>query len=72
MKKKIFEIEVNRTNTTAKQFYSYCKRALIKKGYPEMPIDFDEWANPEKYNSKYDEFKFHELSDVLFDSSSPD
>lgn len=67
MKKKIFEIEVNRTNTTAKQFYSYCKRALIKKEYDGgVPVDFDEWVNPEKYNSKCDECRFHQYEEGLY------
>lgn len=66
MEKKIFEIEVNRTNTTAKQFYSYCKRALIKKGYAGMPFDFDEWANPEEYNRKQDKFRLREYEEGLY------
>lgn len=42
-----YEYEIERTNVTPKQFFSYCKRSLNQKGFDmETWIDWDCWSNP--------------------------
>ena len=46
--KKLYECEIQRTNITPKQFFTYCKNQLRKKGIDlESWVDeFENWENP--------------------------
>ena len=48
MAKKIYEIEIQRTNISPRQFFTYCKNQAEKKGTDlRMYIDeFELWENP--------------------------
>ena len=53
---KIYEVEIQRSNVSPKQFFSYCKRQFEKKtgitfGWIES---FEEWASPAYQNSGID------------------
>lgn len=44
---KLYEHEIERTNITPKQFFTYCKKQLEKKGINlEDWVDFETWVNP--------------------------
>ena len=40
MANKIYEIEIQRTNISPKQFFTYCKNQMLKKG-----IDLEIWID---------------------------
>ena len=45
--KKLYEYEIQRTNITPKQFFTYCKNQLKKKNFDiENRVGFDDWESP--------------------------
>lgn len=41
------QIEIQRRNTTPKQFYSYCQKRATEKGINLIDwLEFEEWENP--------------------------
>ena len=50
MGRKLYEVEVNRTNISPKQFFTYCKKEAARRtnGLVDLEawISFDEWVNP--------------------------
>lgn len=61
--KRVYEIEIQRTNVTPKQFWNYCKKQMEKKGIDNSvcPDDFDDWAAPYQECNSYNK---HEDWDV--------
>lgn len=56
---KVNEIEVQRTNISAKQFYTYCKKRLAEK----LNCDIESWTDYEQWIApryKYDLVNNHE------------
>ncbi len=44
---KLYEHEIQRSNITPKQFFTYCKNQLSKKGIDiETWVEFENWENP--------------------------
>ena len=46
--KKTAEIEIQRTNISARQFYTYCKKRLAEKVGIDIECwaEYEDWANP--------------------------
>ena len=47
MARKLYEIEIQRSNISPKQFFTYCKKHLESKGLDiENWVDFENWESP--------------------------
>lgn len=52
---KLYEIEIERTNISPKQFFTYCKKQFEKRTGEnlDMWIDYEQWINPvQKSNTR--------------------
>ncbi len=44
---KKYDIEIERNNVTPRQFFTYCRNQMQKKGLDiETWVDYEEWINP--------------------------
>lgn len=46
MKNTVYEIEIERRNVTPRQFWTYCKNQLAKKGIEPLTETFEDFARP--------------------------
>ena len=57
---KVREVEITRNNISARQFWSYCKRQLAKKG-----VNLDDWADWDSFVNKDGKYSWYSYSKHL-------